>query len=74
MESVFEIERTGKNRLKEQIQVLDEKSIEYLSSTRDHHRDLIRFLVTLKKFASLYQNAHLNTVILWLELNDIKSN
>lgn len=69
METVYGIQHIIKDL--QQIDHLESLSLQYLSEEKDTFSDLIKFVGDLKKLSPLTQSTYLNTVLYWLEMNDI---
>lgn len=61
----------GRRRPADHVAHLETASLDYLSSSQDYIRDLIKFSTFLADYAPTVQHSHMTTVLLWLELNDI---
>lgn len=70
LETVYDLPYKGYGRDAGHLKLMNEKSIEYLASDRDHFDDLLTYLQTNTKLAPKTKRGHLSTVIYWLELNE----
>lgn len=69
LETIYCLPYKGSGRSLEHMALMEETSIEYLNTERDHFTDLLSFLSAISHLAPKTRRGHLSTVMYWLELN-----